>query len=274
MKNISQKLSSLTLTTWTLVVLLLWFIIGILFVRMDSLADEFRLMNGTLVRHWLLSAEDGSNVLKFWFVGLCLVMIVLGVNLVFCSWTKILKIIRIRFSGPKFFMLIVHVLFGLVALGHLGTYMLGYKKAQVRLQEGAKFEFGDGYSVQLVGVHFVDDVEVLKKTRRQLRPGDLSYDDNFAEIAISQNGKEIQRGRIYTMKPMRQKDIHVVLRTFTAPRSQDNQQPGKGKLGVMLSISRNPVLDVFLVLYPIMILGIAIHLVMTWRTSAHEAFKS
>lgn len=270
MKNLSQKLSSLTFTAWTLVVLLLWFIWGILLARFESYQDGFRLMNSILIREWLVTDKDGSLLLEFWFVGLCLVMVVLGINLVFCSWNRIFKLIRVKFSGPRLFMLIVHVIFGLVAVGHFGGFMLGYKHDQIRLQEGEQFQFNDGYSTKLINIHFVDDYAILTKSRRQLKPGDFHYRENFANVVLSQNGEDIQRGTIYMSKPMRHQDIQITLRMFTPPRSEDNGNAGDGKPGVMLSISRNPVLEFFLFLYPIMIFGIAIHLIMTWRRPARN----
>ena len=40
---------------------------------------------------------------------------------------------------------------------------------------------------------------------------------------------------------------------------------GRGGPGVVLTVSRNPVLGGFLALYPIMILGMGAYLVVTWR---------
>ena len=63
---------------------------------------------------------------------------------------------------------------------------------------------------------------------------------------------------------MRSKGIQVTLKKFTSPRAHGMDNKG-GKPGVILVVSKNPVLGIFLAIYPLMILGIGFYLVMTWR---------
>ena len=163
MNRISEKLASLHYTTWNLVVLLLWLVWGILMDTSESLTKGFNEMNDVLIREWLVSQQADFLILKIWFIGLCLLMTFLGINLIFCSWDKIFRIIRARFNGPKFFMLIVHGIFGLVALCHLGGLMLGYEYNDIRLGEGNKYNFNDGYEIVVAGVTYISDYQVLKK---------------------------------------------------------------------------------------------------------------
>jgi hypothetical protein len=263
-KKISEQLSSLHYTTWTLIVLFLWFSWGIVLANRESFSEGFYLMNSTLVRHWLATPDNGFFLLKFWFVGLCILVALLGINLVFCSWNKILRFITIRFNGPRLLMLVVHVIFGLVALGHFGGFMLGYKHDNVRLREGQSFSFQNGHEVKVAKIHFADDPVILKKSRRELTRDEFHYRSNFAEIIMSREGSEINRGRAYVLKPMRSKDIQVTLKRFTPPRSRGSGKKG-GKPGVVVAVSRNPVLGVFLFIYPLMIIGMAVYLAMTWR---------
>jgi hypothetical protein len=263
-KKISQQLSSLHYTTWTLIVLFLWFSWGIVLESSEYFFKGFHLMNSTLVRHWLATPDKDFFLLKFWFVGLCILVALLGVNLVFCSWNKILRFIRVRFNGPKLLMLLVHVIFGLVALGHFGGFMLGYKHDNLRLREGQSFSFQNGHEVKVAKINFKDDPSILKKSRRELTRDEFHYRSNFAEIVMSREGMEIKKGRAYVLKPMRTKDIQVTLKRFTPPRSRGSVKKG-GKPGVVVVVSKNPVLGVFLFIYPLMIIGIVIYLVMTWR---------
>ncbi len=264
MKKFSEQLSSLHYTTWTLIVLFLWFCWGIVLASCENYYNGFRLMNSTLIRHWLLTPDNGFFLLKCWFVGLCILVALLGVNLVFCSWNKILKFIRIRFNGPKLLMLLVHVIFGLVALGHFGGFMLGYKHDNVRLREGQSFSFQNDHEVKVAKIHFADDPVILKKSRRDLTRDEFHYRSNFAEFVMSREGREINRGRAYVLKPMRAGDIQVTLKRFTPSRARGSGKKG-GKPGVVVVVSKNPVLGVFLFIYPLMIIGMAIYLVMTWK---------
>ncbi|MDB9822985.1 hypothetical protein OAC89_04715 [Deltaproteobacteria bacterium] len=270
MNRVSEKLSSLYLTTWVLVILLLWVGWGILMAGSDAFTEGFNEMNGTLIRDWLISSETGFPLLKAWFVGLCLLMTVIGINLIFCSWAKIYRIVRAKFNGPKLFMLFVHVLFGFVALGHLGGLMLGYEHNGIRLWEGNRFTFEDGYSLEVAGVHFVDDYEILKKSGRDTTRNEFDYTKNFAEIVLSRKDKEVSRDKIYMFRPMDYKGIQITLRSFiSSPGMDNNTTAGDGvKPGLLLTVSRNPVLDIFMVLYPMMIAGIFVHLILTWRSTS------
>ena len=121
MKKVSEQVASMYFTTIILVVLILWFTWGILLAQSNTFEHEFYVMNTTLASDWFLGTQGLSKVLKFWFVGLCVSMAILAINLVFCSWVKILKIIRIKLIMNKLVMLIIHIVFGVVALGHFGS---------------------------------------------------------------------------------------------------------------------------------------------------------
>lgn len=265
MSKISEQLSSLEFTTWILVILILWFTCGILLAQSEAFSGSFALMNNTLVRAWFMARDNGFVLVKIWFAGLCVVMVILGINLVFCSWNRILKIIRTRFSTPKFIMLVVHIIFGLVALGHLGGFMLGYEYGNVRLEEGESFCFEGAYKAMVTQVHFIDDPGILKKSRRKLTRNDLHYHSNYVEVTLSREGGKSQRGQLYLLRPMRYKNIQLTLKQFIPPRPAESKEKGGGKPGVVMAISKNPVLDIFLFLYPLMIAGTGLYLGMTWH---------
>jgi hypothetical protein len=62
------------------------------------------------------------------------------------------------------------------------------------------------------------------------------------------------------------KDIQVTLKRFTPPRGRKSRDAKPGKPGVRLIISRNPVRLFVFILFPVMIAGIGVYMVMTWRT--------
>jgi hypothetical protein len=264
MSRISEKLASLHYTTWNLVVLLLWVGWGMLMAGSDAFTKGFQEMNNVLIRDWLISGETGFPLLKIWFIGLCLLMAFLGINLIFCSWEKIFRIIRARFNGPKFFMLVVHAIFGFVALGHLGGLMLGYEHNDIRLGEGKRYSFGDGYEVEVKAVNYVSDYKVLGKSSRYITRDEFDYTKNSAEIVLSRNGKGLRRENVFLMNPMDYKNIQVTLRGFMiSPEAADKKAAVDLKPWITLTVSRNPALKIFLTLYPMMIVGIFIYLLLT-----------
>jgi hypothetical protein len=266
MSRITEKLASFHYTTWNLVVLLLWQVWGMLMAGSQAYKKGFQGMNNVLVRDWLFSKDTGFPVLKLWFVGLCILMIFLGINLIFCSWEKIFRIIRTKFNGPKLFMLIVHVIFGLVALGHLGGLMLGYEHNNIQLSEGKTYSFEDGYQIEVKSINFVSDYKVLEKTK-YIAKDEFDYRKNSADIVLKKDGKEVSSAGIFLLDPLECKDIQITLRNFIkSPEAGDQQGDAQTKPWIVLTVSRNPVLNIFLVIYPLMIAGIFIHLVMTWKS--------
>ncbi len=265
MSRITEKLASFHFTTWNLVVLLLWQVWGMLMAGSDAYKTGFQGMNNVLVRDWLLSKDAGFPTLKIWFIGLCILMTLLGINLIFCSWEKIFKIIMVKFSCPKLFMLIVHLIFGLVALGHLGGLMLGYEHNNIRLSEGKTYSFEDSYRIEVKSVNFTSDHKVLEKTK-YITKDEFDYRKNFADIVLTKDGKEVSSGSVFLLDPLEYKDIQVTLRNFIKSPEQGAQK-GSAELKpwIVLTVSRNPVLRIFLIIYPLMIAGIFIHLFLTWR---------
>jgi hypothetical protein len=275
LSRVSEKLASMNLTVWNIVIMLLWLGWGMIMAGSDAYKQGFQVMNNVLIREWLASKQTDSLTLKVWFIGLCVLMIILGINLIFCSWEKIFRIIRAKFNGPKFFMLIVHVVFGFVALGHLGGLMLGYKHNNIKLGEGQKYSFGDGYEIEVAKVIYTNDHKALKKSSRYITKDDFDYRKNFAEIALKKNGAEVSRGNIYILNPMSYKGIQVTLRGFIeSQESGERKDNADSTPWVTVTVSRNPVLKIYLIIYPIMIAGILIHLILTWRSPVlNRTFK-
>jgi hypothetical protein len=222
-------------------------------------------MNSTLASAWFSRTQGLSMLLKFWFVGLCVVMAVLAINLVCCSWLKILKIIRIKLIMNKLVMLIIHIVFGVVALGHFGSFFLGYRYENVTLQQGKSFALKDGYILNLTNVHFVDNPLVLRKSPKELSPDEYHYDANFSEVTLSRDGKQVTSGQIYFLRPLIYKNIQVTLKRFTPPKGKTGGNPELQKPGVKLVVSKNPVKCLIFFLFPVMIVGIGVYMIMTWR---------
>jgi hypothetical protein len=265
MKKISEQLASLYVTTIILVVLILWFACGILLAQSNTLAHEFDVMNSTLAPAWFSRTQGLSLLMKLWFVGLCVAMALLAINLVFCSWVKILKIIRIKLIMSKLVMLIIHIVFGVLALGHFGSFFLGYRYENVTLQQAQSFVLNDGYILSVKDIHFVDNPLVLEKSPKELGPEDYHHNANFSELALSRKGKQLTSGRIYFLRPLIYKNIQVTLKRFTPPKGNNGGNSALQKPGVKLVVSKNPVKCLVFFLFPVMIVGIGVYMIMTWR---------
>ena len=251
MSRTTEKLSSMYLTMWTLAFLIVWVGIGFYMAGADSFMKDFRMMNNMHIREWLVSERTGSGFLKPWFIILCGAMTVMGINLIFCSWSKIFKIMRARFSGRQLYMLIVHALFGFVALGHLGGLLLGFEYNNIRLGTGLTHLVEEGYKVEVKEVHFIGDLRALRKSKRDITKDELNQEESYAEVSISKNGEFLKTQKLYMNKPMRYKDVQVTLRSFVSPGNKKGNSGTDTGAWVMLTVSKNPVLKMFLIVYPI-----------------------
>jgi hypothetical protein len=253
------------ITAWTMVFLVIWLGLGLYMAGSDAYIKDFRMMNDILVRDWLFSGKSGSEFLKIWFAVLCAAMMVMGINLIFCSWSKIFKIMRARFSGNQLFILIVHGIFGFVALGHLGGLMLGFEYNNIRMGKGIKHHVNEGYELEVKDVHFVGDKKALAKSKRDITRDDLDYLNSYVDVSLSRDGELLKEQRLYLLKPMTYKDVHVTLRNFVSPEGFKGEPAPDTEAWAMFTLSKNPALKTFLIIYPVMIAGILIYLVMTWR---------
>ena len=264
MNKTTEKLSSLYLTAWVLVFLVIWMGVGVYLAGADEYTKDFRVMNNMLIRDWLFSATTGAVTLKIWFTVLCAAMVVIGINLIFCSWTKIFRIMKAKFSGNQLYMLVVHAIFGFVAICHLGGLMLGFEYNNVRLGKGIKYDIKEGYELEVTDVHFVGDTKALNKSKNDITRDELNYKESYVDVSLSRDGAILKSQKVYLLKPMNFKDVDVTLRSFILPDNFKGDPGTDTEAWAMFTLSRNPVLKIFLVIYPVMIIGILIYLVMTW----------
>lgn len=202
--------------------------------------------------------------MRVWFVGLCVVMAVLGINLIFCSWTKILKLMRNTKAASRLVMLIIHIVFGLLALDHFGSFVLGYRYENVNLREGQTFVLPEGYAVTVKAIHGGENPAMFQSSRKQASRAFRS-ESNSCEVAVTHNGKEVAQGSVFFLRPLVYKDIQVTLKRSTPPKEAKHHNPGALNTSVRLIISRNPAKTMAFVLFPVMLAGIGIYMVMTWR---------
>jgi hypothetical protein len=264
MKKISERLSSLNFSLFILGGLGLWFTFGILLAVSEKSDKGFGLMNRYLIPDWIQMDQGGLLLLKIWFLGLCILMGLLGINLFYCTWERILRVIRVRFSLPKFIMLLVHIIFGLVAVAHFGSLVFGFRHEGIKLKENQSFSISEGYSLKVVGIQFVDDPKVLKKKWRNLKSDEFHYRRNYAEILLSLNGRELKRGKVRWLGPLSYRGVQVTLKRFVSSAQVGIKKGEVPKPDVMLVITGNPFKPAFFVLYPLMIIGIGIYLILTW----------
>ena len=274
MKRTFELLSSMQFTTVILAVLVFWFAWGILLAESPVYEGGFKIMNSVLVPVWFSGDKQPPLLLKVWFVGLCSGMLILAVNLVFCSWNKLIRLMKGNVLRSRMVMLVIHVVFGLVALGHFGSFLLGYRYENILLRKGQSFSLPQGYTLAVREIHFKDDMKLLNQSPNEHVPLAVLSQGNFCEVAFLRNGETEAQGRAYFMKPFVWKDIQVTLKRFTPPKGKKGPEFEGRTPSVRLIVSRNPVKGLVLFLFPVMIAGIALYLMMTWRSGGGGNHKA
>ncbi len=266
----------MSFASWTVAILILLCTAGILLFNSEKFSDGFHHMNDMILLDWLAHPQKGVPVLKIWFVCLCIVMVILGINLVFCSWNRFFRLISGKKTDiSKYIMLFVHILFGFAALCHFIGFISGYKYKNIYLNCGQSFNFDDVYSVRLKQIHFIDNFASLKLHHRDLTANNFHYNSNYADIQLIKNGDILCNGRIFILKPFCFSNMQITLKRFVplafqsqirkVYRNGKNISKNERKIGVQIIISKNPVLYAFFIIYPLMILGIFFYLGITWR---------
>ncbi|MDD2389641.1 MAG: hypothetical protein PHP23_07920 [Desulfobacterales bacterium] len=265
MKKLIEYLSSLQFCLWLLIILFGWFTWAIVLATATEHSETFRQMNNHLLLNWLSISHGKAPLIRFWFFGLCAVMAALGINLIFCTWNKFLKMTVKRMNRSAILMLMIHIVFGLVILGHFGSLVFGFRYSNVRLQQGESFTFGNGYRVIADQIHFVNDASVLSKPLKAMRSGEFSFESNSVQISVYRNEHFLKSGRLFFLKPFVLDNIQFTLRNFTPPVSTGKTGQNQPSAGTVLFISQNPVKSFVFGLFPLMIIGITAYLMMTWK---------
>lgn len=273
MKKLIDFLSSLHFSLWLLTLLIGWFAWAIVLTA-TGYFETFQQMNNHLMPDWLSISRGKSPLIRFWFFGLCAIATALGINLIFCSWNKFLKMTARRMNRPAMLMLAIHIVFGLVILGHFASLMAGFRNANVRLRQGESFELQNGFRVRADTIHFVNDVSVLTKPIKAMTSDEFSFETNFVQVSLYQNDLFLKSGRLSFLNPLVLDGIQFTLKNFIPPVSAGKTASNSSSAGTILFISRNPAKYFVFTLFPLMIVGIAVYLAMTWKQPGYQQHAS
>jgi hypothetical protein len=213
-----SRLSSLTLSFILMIILVLWFGLGLLLTYHPVADRAIKGMNDQLILSWLVTRAAAHPLVGAWLMALLGLSGLLLLNLICCCFT--LPGLKIRFkSGPRpVLLLILHVLVGLVMIGHGAHMMAGFKAADIKLQAGQNAALPDGTTIHLESVT-CSYVPLLRTSDRQQRRQLLTRDrvrltDNYIDFAIRKDGTVIDSGRALMLRPFRRGSFRVTLNGF------------------------------------------------------------
>ncbi len=255
-------LASQRITTGLLGLLAIWFAAFPYILKLSGGKKVAKAINHSLFIDWFLQNSSQYPNLRFWFIGLCLLVALLALNLVVCSWRRFLP--KLGLSRQKWLLFLIHLVFGLLVAGHGAGFIWGWRPLPVKAHMKSTIELDQEHQLTVTKIIFNDDPQILKKPRSEWNSDDFSFHLNRAQVSLKKNGVEILNGEIATYNPLQKGSLQITLLGFIAPK------PGSTIPGIRLQASRAPFARPVIWLFHIMILLTFIYFLSTFKTSVTE----
>ena len=274
-----QLLSSVTLTFYNLVVLVLLMGAGV-FLNISH-EQAFTRMNEVSIFNWLTTTWPTDPTLVVWFFLLCLTAGILLINALCCSLARQMSLAKRSGRMKNWLFFILHCLFILVLICHGLILVAGEKQSRVNLFPGQTHSFGP-YEIQVSDVVFTDDRQILtapkKKQRQLMTRKNIHIHKNYALLTLLKNKHILASKKVMMLSPLRYKSVQITLIEFVIHPSDnqqaDNQQADNHQadnqgpdpqLGVVLTLTHNFLNRFFFMVYGVMILALAGFTARTWK---------
>jgi hypothetical protein len=265
-----KRLSSLSLTLWSLGATGLFLVAGMVLAQAPPFARAMAGMNQVLVWDWLWASAGGGaarGLVALWFLGLCGAVGLLVANLAACTWTRLLPRLRAGARLHSWLLLLAHVLMILILLGHLSQMILGFKQEGIRLLPGQARELPGGLHLAVEEVRFVDDPGLLnlpyRRARRAHTTEVIHPRRNLARVVLSRPGGGRARAELRLMEPWSAGSLRLTLSEFF--RAGPAASP---RVGAVLTAVRNPFTGLFFAAY---LAWIAVYLLLTLQAFGRKS---
>jgi len=258
MKISPATLASQRFTTGLLGLLCIWCTAFPYILKLSGGKKIAKAMNHSLFIDWFLQSSSHYPFLRFWFIGLCLLVVLLALNLVVCTWRRFTP--KLGLSRQKWLMFLIHLVFGLLVAGHGAGFIWGWRPPLVKAHMNSTIKLDQEHQLTVNKIIFHDDPQILKKPRSKWDSDDFSFHLNRANVSLSKNGVEIVSGEISTYNPLQKGSLQITLLGFTPPT------PGTSIPGIRLQVSRAPFARPVIWLFHIMILLTFIYFLTTHKT--------
>lgn len=257
-----KRLSSLYFAFWAIFALVIWMGLGALLASKGGpYYDLFKELNEQMIATWLVRDAQDQPIIAGWFAGLCLIAGALLLNTGLCIWQRIVPMFHAGRMSRNL-LAVMHILVILVMLGHGLSMVVGDKYANKVMFPGQTIAFGDGYTLRMDSLVFVDDPTLLRLPRHdrhmKMTRDAVHMQDNYVTLTLSRKNRVIAHPRVKIMKPFDLGTLHIVLKTFVWPRN-------KKDVGAVMIIVRNPLATPFFIIYALMIATLGWYVIITWK---------
>ncbi len=269
-----QKFASIKLTFYLLLIIIALMSIGIGLSFFPEYKQAMKIMNNTVIYDWIKNTWHVT--LTLWVIIIIFVSLLLFINTALCNIiNQLAAAVKIgNFRAWSFF--IIHILFLMVLFCHGITLITGNKQENINLCKNESYTFKN-YTIKIKNIQFIDNPEFLKikdfkKSKQVLTRKNFHIKQNFAQIILLKNNREISTQKAYFLKPMTYKSLRItitnfVTKTINKSKNADGVQNTneKEELSVVLTITKNAFVPFFFTVYGFLIISLICFVVITWK---------
>ncbi len=260
-----QRLSSLPLSAGIMAALIAWLSLGLILAHHPVTDAAVQQMNDRLLLYWLLHNSREHWLLSLWLGGLFILSGFLLVNLIGCSLTMLLPRLRVRRDRKSFLSLLLHVLLGVVMIGHGANLVVGFKTAYHKLLPEQSLSLPDGRAIRLEAVTYLSSRELLAmdhhQGRQKMTRARMGLKTNSADFSLHKNGQSVAAGRAFLLQPFRYGSLRITINRFFLAAGDAETAP----VGVIVTVAANPIHEVFFLVYALMIASFLAYTVVSAR---------
>lgn len=250
-------LSSMKLAAILLISLIVVFLTGIFLTAYDGVYNAFKHMNDIIILDWLMDIGSKNTVVVVWFILLCIIAVLFGINLFLCTKDRLYRTAIASKSFKTILLFLIHIVFIIILLLHAVSLVIGFKHGNIILSEGDQYKFEDGYTLSLNEIYFIDDYAILKdkkkSSRLEMTRDKFHYRENYASLELNKNGEKVAVGKAFIFSPVFGDGIQITLEKFILDKK--TKEPA-----VRITVAKNALVWWFFVFYGLGILSLTAYL--------------
>ena len=298
MKKLIRLLGSLELTLILMVLVSIWFALGAVLAVSSQYGNSVRLLNDQLVwkslfelphhggkiwsssfnwiqiyRDMLAWLPSPDSTVRHWLWGALVLAFLLGVNLILGTWEWVVDFFRRRLDFRKFLLLTMHVLFGVVLVGHLLSAVSGVKAVgEVPVRVTERIEFLNRYALEVEKIESNrtgDNPEGGGSAKVWLTPDHYVRQPLLVSYTLYDDGRPVHSGQVGTFQSDEFEGLRISLLPFSFRSQVSSDFVGRG-VGPQIAVSRNPGIPIMLIFQPLWILVLLIYVLTTLRSQTES----
>jgi hypothetical protein len=286
MKKLIKFLGSLEFTAILMLALAIWFTLGAILSVSSQYGNTMRRLNDQLVLDslfgivvpsapvWspmfsLANIEQGKmsgfpmavGTVIHWLWGAVAISFLIGINLILATKDWLMEFLRRKFNYRKVMLLLMHLLFGIVLLGHLVSAVSGFKLNGFPLKPGLHAELSDGYRLNIDRVSPESEERNGQSGKHEpewYSTDGFTFSKSKVFFTLFKDGAPVFKGVTSDFEPACFDGFQFTVTPFSF-RSQVSHDFIAQGVGEKLTVSKNPGTAIMVIFQPIWIIIVSLY---------------